>query len=106
MVYMLATIFRNLLVDFTELYPLKDHDAFRDEWNDLVQRWNVFMPGDDARKKLEHDGLLAMDIATYKKLNMGADEDGVGATSDGDRGNEEDDDDVQNAVEEILITSF
>jgi hypothetical protein len=63
--YIVAVPFRNLLVKFAELHPVRMDDACTSDWDELVLRWNTFMPGPDGRKQLEHDGLPLMDSAKY-----------------------------------------
>jgi hypothetical protein len=100
MVYIVAVAFRNLLIKFAELYPVRMDDAFKTDWEELVLCWNTFMPGPDGRKKLEQDGLPSMDSAKYNELNTVASEECDGPDPDRD---DDDEDAVERDVEDLII---
>jgi hypothetical protein len=100
MVYIVAIAFRNLLVKFAELHAVRMDNAFKSDWDELVLRWNTFMPGPDGRKQLEHDGLPSMDSAKYDEMNTAVSEAYDGPDLDRD---DDDEDTVERDVEDIVI---
>jgi hypothetical protein len=100
MVYIVAVAFRNLLVKFAELCPIRMDDAFKSDWNELVLRWNTFMQRPDVRKLLEHVGLHSMDSAKYEEMNTAASEAYDWPELDRD---DDDEDTVERGVEDIVL---
>jgi hypothetical protein len=101
MVYVVAIAFRNLVVDLHVLYPSRNLSTGKKEWEDLLLRWHVFMPGADCLKKLQHKGLVIMDINKYNEVNVVNDDEsaGSGAFSEDEDG----DNVVEREVEDIFV---
>jgi hypothetical protein len=101
MAYIVAVTFRCLLVDLRELYPIRGHNPSEVEYEEFVTRWSFFMPGIDSLKNLQHEGLASMDVNKYNELCAAA---GDGSDeSSASNLDEEDCNDVERAVQDIVI---
>jgi hypothetical protein len=70
MVYLLAVYFRNLVVEYEEIRPVRHESEFRKIWGELISRWSLLIPGNAVRSRILRDAIISMDYAKYQELNI------------------------------------
>jgi hypothetical protein len=52
MVYLLAVAYRNLVVEYEELRPVRYESEFERKWEELILRWRLIIPGNAVHSKI------------------------------------------------------
>jgi hypothetical protein len=70
MVYLVAVAFRNLVVEYEELRPVRHDSEFVRKWEKLISRWRLLIPGNSVRSRILRYGIISINCAKYQELNI------------------------------------
>jgi hypothetical protein len=60
MVYLVAVAFRNIVVEYEEIRPVRHESEFGKRWGELISRWSLLIPGNAVRSRIVRDGIISM----------------------------------------------
>ena len=100
MVYLVAVAFRNLVMEYEELRPVRHDSEFGRKWKDLISRWRLLIPGNAVRNRILRDCIIYMNYEKYQELNIDFEKErGAGHSSS----DEEDLNKVERDVQDIEL---
>ena len=70
MVYLGAVAFRNLVMEYEELRPVRHDSEFGRKWEELISRWRLLISGNAVRSRILRDGIIYMNYEKYQELNI------------------------------------
>jgi hypothetical protein len=70
MVYLVALAFRNIVVEYEEIRPVRHESKFGKQWAELISRWSILIPGNAVRSRILRDGIISMNYEKYQELNI------------------------------------
>jgi hypothetical protein len=83
MVYLVAVAFRNLVVEYEELRPVRYESEFGRIWEELISRLRLIIPGNEVRYL--RDGIISMNYEKYPEINIDSEKErGAGHSSSDD----------------------
>jgi hypothetical protein len=100
MVYLVAVAFRNLVVEYEELRPVRYDSEFGRKWEELISRWRLLIPGNAVRSRIFRDSIISTNYEKYQELNINSEKErGAGHSSS----DEEDLNKVERDVQDIEL---
>jgi hypothetical protein len=60
MAYLVAVAFRNLVVEYEELRPVRHDSEFRRKWEELISRWRPLIAVNAVLSRILRDGTTSM----------------------------------------------
>jgi hypothetical protein len=70
MVYLVAVAFRNIVLEYEELRPVRHDSEFGKKWEELMSLWRLLIPWNTLRSRIFRDGIISMNFEKYQELNI------------------------------------